>query len=99
MKAFSGQMLNSRDMSETDKLFTFMEGLESWTRTELQRQKVTDLSTTMGAAECLGDYQLELREDRHSGNSQSIGGGNRPHRPSSSSNGGERYSQNWGGAY
>ncbi|KAL2476402.1 Uncharacterized protein Adt_37138 [Abeliophyllum distichum] len=32
-------------MSEKDKLFTFMEGLKPWARTELQRQKVADASS------------------------------------------------------
>lgn len=63
VKSFSGHMLNIRDMSEKDKLFTFMEGLKPWTRTELQRQKVTDLSTAMGVAECLSDYQTKSRKD------------------------------------
>ncbi|XP_022852267.1 uncharacterized protein LOC111373903 [Olea europaea var. sylvestris] len=39
---------NVEDMSEKDKLFTFMEGLKPWTRTKLQRRKqlevVTDLT-------------------------------------------------------
>jgi hypothetical protein len=99
VKAFSGHMLNIRDMSEKDKLFTFIEGLKPWTRTELQRQRVTDLSAAMGAAECLSDYHPESRKDRPSGNSQSVGGGNRPYRTSSNPSGGERYSQNKGGAY
>ncbi|KAK4394454.1 hypothetical protein Sango_1599700 [Sesamum angolense] len=30
VKAFSALMLDIRDMSEKDKLFTFMEGLKSW---------------------------------------------------------------------
>ncbi|KAL2235185.1 UNVERIFIED_CONTAM: hypothetical protein Sindi_1250700 [Sesamum indicum] len=30
VKAFSALMLNIRDMSEADKLFTFMEGLKQW---------------------------------------------------------------------
>ncbi|KAL0417151.1 UNVERIFIED_CONTAM: hypothetical protein Slati_3547000 [Sesamum latifolium] len=37
VKAFSALMLDIRDMSEKDKLFTFMEGLKPWTRVELQR--------------------------------------------------------------
>ncbi|KAL2531397.1 Uncharacterized protein Adt_04748 [Abeliophyllum distichum] len=56
VKTFSGHMLDIRDMSEKDKLFTFVEGLKPWARTELQRQKVDDVSTAMGAAECLMDY-------------------------------------------
>ncbi|KAL2527518.1 Uncharacterized protein Adt_12572 [Abeliophyllum distichum] len=48
VKTFSGHMLDIRDMSEKDKLFTFMEGLKPWASTKLQRHKVADVSTTMG---------------------------------------------------
>ncbi|KAL2541710.1 Retrotrans gag domain-containing protein [Abeliophyllum distichum] len=40
-----------------------MEGLKLWARTELQRQKVADVSTAMRAAECLMDYQSEPRKE------------------------------------
>ncbi|KAL0299945.1 UNVERIFIED_CONTAM: hypothetical protein Sangu_3147700 [Sesamum angustifolium] len=35
VKAFSALMLDIRDMSEKDKLFTFMKGLKPWARLEL----------------------------------------------------------------
>ncbi|KAL0457789.1 UNVERIFIED_CONTAM: RNA-directed DNA polymerase [Sesamum latifolium] len=41
VKSFSALMLDIRDMSEKDKLFTFMEGLKPWARLELQRQRTT----------------------------------------------------------
>ncbi|KAL0430931.1 UNVERIFIED_CONTAM: hypothetical protein Sradi_0719100 [Sesamum radiatum] len=41
VKSFSTLMLDIRDMSEKDKLFTFMEGLKPWARIELQRQRTT----------------------------------------------------------
>ncbi|KAL0282361.1 UNVERIFIED_CONTAM: hypothetical protein Sangu_2955000 [Sesamum angustifolium] len=53
-----------RDMSEKDKLFTFMEGLKPWARLELQRQRVTDLGSAMAAAERLTDFNPENRKDR-----------------------------------
>ncbi|KAL0437388.1 UNVERIFIED_CONTAM: hypothetical protein Sradi_0446700 [Sesamum radiatum] len=37
VKSFSALMLDIRDMSEKDKLFTFIEGLKPWARLELQR--------------------------------------------------------------
>ncbi|KAL0449383.1 UNVERIFIED_CONTAM: hypothetical protein Slati_1494700 [Sesamum latifolium] len=37
VKAFTALMLDIRDMSEKDKLFTFMEGMKPWARLELQR--------------------------------------------------------------
>ncbi|KAL0447552.1 UNVERIFIED_CONTAM: hypothetical protein Slati_1883100 [Sesamum latifolium] len=65
VKSFSALMLDIRDMSEKDKLFTFMEGLKPWARLELQRQRVTDLWSTMAAAECLTDFTSETQKDRH----------------------------------
>ncbi|KAL0422585.1 UNVERIFIED_CONTAM: Transposon Tf2-11 polyprotein [Sesamum latifolium] len=59
VKSFSALMLDIRDMSEKDKLFTFMEGLKPWARLELQRQRVTDLGSAMAAAERLTDFALE----------------------------------------
>ncbi|KAL0445651.1 UNVERIFIED_CONTAM: hypothetical protein Slati_1693000 [Sesamum latifolium] len=38
VKAFSALMLDIRDISEKDKLFTFIEGLKPWALVELQRQ-------------------------------------------------------------
>ncbi|KAL0297682.1 UNVERIFIED_CONTAM: hypothetical protein Sradi_6820300 [Sesamum radiatum] len=38
VKAFLAFMMDIRDMSENEKLFTFMEGLKLWARLELQRQ-------------------------------------------------------------
>ncbi|KAL0385852.1 UNVERIFIED_CONTAM: hypothetical protein Sradi_2979500 [Sesamum radiatum] len=64
VKSFSALMLDIRDMSEKDKLFTFMEGLKPWARLELQRQRVTDLGSAMTAAECLTDFASETRRDR-----------------------------------
>ncbi|KAL0322025.1 UNVERIFIED_CONTAM: hypothetical protein Scaly_2498900 [Sesamum calycinum] len=63
-KAFLAQMLDIRDMSEKDKLFTFMEGLKSWVRLELQRQWVIDLGSAMAAAKRLTDFNPENRRDR-----------------------------------
>lgn len=54
VKQFSALMLDIKDMAEYDKLFYFMEGLQPWARTELQR--ITDLSTAQAAAERLTDY-------------------------------------------
>ncbi|KAL0391034.1 UNVERIFIED_CONTAM: hypothetical protein Scaly_0460500 [Sesamum calycinum] len=64
VKTFSALMLDIRDMSEKDKLFTFMEGLKPWARLELQRQRVIDLGSAMAAAERLTDFNPENRKDR-----------------------------------
>ena len=71
VKQFSALMLDIRDMSENDKLFYFMEGLKPWARTELQRQRVGDLSTAQAAAERLSDYM----NDPASKPRENLGGG------------------------
>ncbi|KAL0379220.1 UNVERIFIED_CONTAM: hypothetical protein Sradi_3227500 [Sesamum radiatum] len=64
VKSFSALMLDIRDMSEKDKLFTFMEGLKPWARLELQRQRVTNFGMAMTAVERLTDFTSETRRDR-----------------------------------
>lgn len=55
VKEFSSLILDIRNMSEEDKLFNFMSGLQGWAQTELRRQGVQDLPTAMVAADCLID--------------------------------------------
>ncbi|KAL0447603.1 UNVERIFIED_CONTAM: hypothetical protein Slati_1888200 [Sesamum latifolium] len=94
VKAFSALMLDIRDMSEKDKLFTFMEGLKPWARVELQRQRVTDLGSAMTAAERLIDFVLESRRDRQTTPSpvQNKAGGAKSFRSNSNRGGGDRKS-------
>ena len=40
VKEFSSLILDIKDMSEVDKLFNFMFGLQEWAQTELRRQGV-----------------------------------------------------------
>lgn len=94
VKAFSALMLDIRDMSEKDKLFTFLEGLKPTARLELQRQRVVDLSSAMGAAERLMDFQDEPRKERPTVSApQQKGNGGRPFRNYSNKSGGDRQSQ------
>ena len=58
VKEFSSLMLDIKNMSEEDKLFNFMSGLQGWAQTELRRQGIRDLPTTMVAADCLVDYKM-----------------------------------------
>ncbi|KAL6319749.1 hypothetical protein AAG906_036807 [Vitis piasezkii] len=58
VKEFSSLMLDIKNMSEEDKLFNFMSGLQGWAQTELRRQGVRDLPATMAAADCLVDYKM-----------------------------------------
>ena len=58
VKEFSSLMLDIKNMSEEDKLFNFMSGLQGWAQTELRRQGVHDLPAAMAAADCLVDYKM-----------------------------------------
>ena len=49
-------MLDIQDMSENDKLFSFLDGLKPWAQQELHRRNVTDLVGAIAAAERLTDF-------------------------------------------
>ena len=51
-------MLDIKNMSEEDKLFNFMFGLQLWAQLELKRQAMRDLPATMFAANALVDYKF-----------------------------------------
>ncbi|XP_031131542.1 uncharacterized protein LOC116032935 [Ipomoea triloba] len=67
VKTFSSLMLDVQNMSEDDKLFNFMSGLQPWAQAELRRQAVRDLPTAMAVADGLADY--------HGPNAQGKNGG------------------------
>ncbi|XP_044510183.1 uncharacterized protein LOC123228802 [Mangifera indica] len=58
VKEFSSLMLDIKNMSEEDKLFNFVSGLQPWAQAELRRQKVADLPSAVAAADGLVDYKL-----------------------------------------
>ena len=58
VKELSTLILDIKDMSEVDKLFNFMSGLQGWAETELRRQGVQDLPSTMAATDYLFDYRV-----------------------------------------
>ncbi|KAG8387859.1 hypothetical protein BUALT_Bualt02G0065000 [Buddleja alternifolia] len=53
---FNSLTLDTKDMSEEDKLFNFMAGLQGWAQTELRRQGVKDLRSAFAAADGLVDF-------------------------------------------
>ncbi|XP_022981546.1 uncharacterized protein LOC111480631 [Cucurbita maxima] len=57
VKQFSEIMLDIHDMSETDKVFNFINGLKPWAKTKLYEQRVQDLSTAYVTAEHLFDLR------------------------------------------
>lgn len=56
VKEFTSLMLDVKDMSEQDKLFNFMSGLQNWAQAELNRQGVQTLPQAVAAAEKLVDF-------------------------------------------
>ncbi|KAK4381873.1 Transposon Ty3-G Gag-Pol polyprotein [Sesamum angolense] len=63
VKEFSSLMLDVRDMSEEDKLFNFLSGLQTWAQTELRRQGVKDLPSAISAADRLVDFRVTNHSD------------------------------------
>jgi hypothetical protein len=55
-KQFSYLMLDIKDMSEADKLYNFMTGLQLLAQLELRRQGVRDLPSAMVAADGLVNF-------------------------------------------
>ena len=58
VKEFSSLIPDIKDMSEVDRLFNFMSGLQGWAQTELRRQGVQDLPSAMAVADCLSNYKV-----------------------------------------
>ncbi|KAK4381993.1 RNA-directed DNA polymerase [Sesamum angolense] len=58
VKEFSSLMLDVRDMSEEDKLFNFLLGLQTWAQTELRRQGVQDKPSGIAAVDRLVDFRV-----------------------------------------
>ncbi|KAF2321328.1 hypothetical protein GH714_038726 [Hevea brasiliensis] len=56
VREFSTLMLNIKDMTGTDRLFSSLKGLKPWARNELMRQNVKELKTALAIAESLDDY-------------------------------------------
>ena len=51
-------MLNIKNMSEEEKLFNFMFGLQPWAQLELKTHAVYDLPAAMSVADALVDYKF-----------------------------------------
>jgi len=49
-------------MSEEDRLFNFMSGLQTWAQAELRRHNVKDLSSVIDVADSLIDFKSTTRE-------------------------------------
>ena len=57
-------MLDVSDMTEKDKIFSFVEGLKPWAKTKLYEQRVQDLASAYAIAERLFDLSDDTQETR-----------------------------------
>ncbi|GFZ17388.1 hypothetical protein Acr_26g0006580 [Actinidia rufa] len=58
VKEFSELMLEIPDMTEKESLFTFIDGLQSWAKLEVQRRGPQDLATAISIVDSLVDFQV-----------------------------------------
>ncbi|GJZ49134.1 putative nucleotidyltransferase, ribonuclease H [Tanacetum coccineum] len=56
VKEFTTLVLEIPELSDQDSLFYFLDGLQGWAKTELERRGVQDLSTAIAQAEALIDF-------------------------------------------
>ncbi|GJQ95655.1 putative nucleotidyltransferase, ribonuclease H [Tanacetum coccineum] len=56
VKEFTTLVLEIPELSDQDSLFYFLDGLQGWAKTELERCGVQDLSTTIAHAKALIDF-------------------------------------------
>jgi hypothetical protein len=73
VKSFSSLILDIENMSEEDRLFNFMSGLQTWAQAELRRQNVKDLSFAIATADNLVDFKSTTREGYTSASFKSKG--------------------------
>jgi len=63
IKAYTSVMLEIKDMSEEDRLYHFMKGLQGWAQADLRRQGVKTLAEAISAAEKLHDFRTDRRDE------------------------------------
>jgi hypothetical protein len=73
VKSFSSLILDIENMSEEDRLFNFMSGLQTWAQAELRQQNVKDMSFTIATADSLIDFKSTTREGYTSASFKSKG--------------------------
>ena len=79
IKEFTTLVLEIPDLSPKDSLIYFIDGLQPWAKTELERRNVQDLSTAIAVAEGLVDH-IERRSQKPTivEANEEKGGGARP---------------------
>ena len=72
---FQALMLDVKEMSEEDRLYTFIRGLQPWAQTELRRQNVQTVSQALAAAEKLIDFKSMESNDKKKEKGKDLKGG------------------------
>ena len=76
VKEFTSLMLDIKNMSEEDKVFSFIDGLQPWAQAELNRHHIKDLPSAVSIAEGLVDYKfssLVSSSDKRKGTEKKTG--------------------------
>nr|XP_033512231.1 uncharacterized protein LOC117276917 [Nicotiana tomentosiformis] len=64
VKNFTKLILQIPNLESDDLLFTFIDGLQDWSRQELQRRQVQDVDEAITVAESLNNYRTESTKAR-----------------------------------
>ncbi|GJZ01641.1 hypothetical protein Tco_0519602 [Tanacetum coccineum] len=64
VKEFTTLVLEIPELSDQDSLFYFLDGLQGWATTELERRGVQDLSTAIAYAEALIDFSMRRESSK-----------------------------------
>ncbi|GKD50534.1 putative retrotransposon gag domain, aspartic peptidase domain protein [Tanacetum coccineum] len=64
VKEFTTLVLEIPELSDQDSLFYFLDGLQGWAKTELERRGVQDLSTAIAHAEALIDFSTRRESSK-----------------------------------
>ncbi|GJS50692.1 putative retrotransposon gag domain, aspartic peptidase domain protein [Tanacetum coccineum] len=64
VKEFTTLVLENPELSDQDSLFYFLDGLQGWAKTELERRGVQDLSTAIAHAEALIDFSTRRESSK-----------------------------------
>ncbi|KAG9459162.1 hypothetical protein H6P81_003670 [Aristolochia fimbriata] len=67
---FNSLMLQIPDMSDQDKLFSFLAGVRPWVENELRRREVKTLASTMSTTERLTEFERKTEGNSKSSNDE-----------------------------
>jgi hypothetical protein len=75
VKEFTELLLEIPDMSDSDVLFSFTDGLQGWVKLELKRRGVQNLSDAIRVAESLIEFKKESIKEKPTKKDDNVTGG------------------------